>query len=61
MSELNFKNSFKQKQRQKRVRKLFAWLRNLKPIQREKVLCLLAIGFKRYAAQFINGLIDKER
>uniref|UniRef100_A0A1I8B8L2 C2H2-type domain-containing protein n=1 Tax=Meloidogyne hapla TaxID=6305 RepID=A0A1I8B8L2_MELHA len=36
--------------------KLFEWLRNLTPLQREKVLCFLAIGFKRYAAQFIKGL-----
>ncbi|CAK5013881.1 unnamed protein product [Meloidogyne enterolobii] len=39
--------------------KLFEWLRNLTPLQREKVLCFLAIGFKRYAAQFINGLEER--
>uniref|UniRef100_A0A915NBW4 Uncharacterized protein n=1 Tax=Meloidogyne javanica TaxID=6303 RepID=A0A915NBW4_MELJA len=40
--------------------KLFEWLRNLTPLQREKVLCFLAIGFKRYAAQFINGLEERQ-
>lgn len=58
----NFINkNFKLKQQsKKRRRKLFDWLRNLTPFQLKKVLCFLAIGFRRYAAQFI-GLVDRER